>query len=125
MSVIKLYKDSKSLVTLLIVVVKKASALYKPESLLGLFNKFIDLSNYIPSSFYNAYYKHFGKHRCFSLESMLLCFFVQKLLKLNTLTQLRAVLLNSYELRSFCNLNGNVPLCLKLLMLILISALCL
>jgi len=40
---------------------------------------------------------------------MLLCFFVQKLLKLNTLTQLRAVLLNSYELRSFCNLNGNVP----------------
>uniref|UniRef100_A0A7C5V2K9 Transposase n=1 Tax=Caldicellulosiruptor owensensis TaxID=55205 RepID=A0A7C5V2K9_9FIRM len=87
----------------------KASALYKPESLLGLFNKFINLSNYIPSSFYNAYYKHFGKHRCFSLESMLLCFFVQKLLKLNTLTQLRAVLLNSYELRSFCNLNGNVP----------------
>jgi hypothetical protein len=27
----------------------------------------------------------------------------------NTLTQLCAVLLSSYELRSFCNLNGNVP----------------
>lgn len=40
---------------------------------------------------------------------MLLCFLVQKLLKLNTLTQLRAVVLNSYELRLFCNLNGNVP----------------
>jgi len=38
----------------------KALALYKPESLLGLFNKFIDLSHYIPSSFYNAYYKHFA-----------------------------------------------------------------
>ncbi|ADQ05988.1 conserved hypothetical protein [Caldicellulosiruptor hydrothermalis 108] len=87
----------------------KASALYKPESLLGLFNKFIDLSHYIPSSFYNAYYKYFGKHRYFSLESMLCCFLVQKLLKLNTLTQLRAVLLNSFELRSFCNLHGNVP----------------
>jgi len=71
----------------------KASALHKPESLLGLFNKFIDLSNYIPSSFYNTYYKYFGKHRQFSLESMLLRFFVQKLLKLNTLTQLRAVIL--------------------------------
>lgn len=87
----------------------KASALYKPESLLGLFNNFINLSDYIPSSFYNAYYKYFGRNRSFSLESMLLCFFVQKLLKLNTLTQLRAVLLNSYELRLFCNLNGNVP----------------
>ncbi|WP_416352876.1 transposase [Caldicellulosiruptor acetigenus] len=27
----------------------------------------------------------------------------------NTLTQLCAVLLSSHELRSFCNLNGNVP----------------
>jgi len=86
----------------------KASALHQPESLLGLFEKFIVLSQFIPDSFYKAYYKYFGKHRNFSLESMLCAFLVQKILKLSTLTQLRAVLSKSYELRSFCNLN-NVP----------------
>lgn len=86
----------------------KASALYSPESLLGLFEKFIDLSQFIPDSFYKAYYKYFGKHRNFSLESMLCAFFIQKILKLNTITQLRAVLFKSYELRTFCNFE-NVP----------------
>ncbi len=85
-----------------------ASALYSPESLLGLFEKFIDLSQFIPDSFYKAYYKYFGKHRSFSLESMLCAFFIQKILKLNTITQLRAVLFKSYELRTFCNFE-NVP----------------
>ncbi len=83
----------------------KASALSTPESLLGLFEKFIDLSQFIPTSFYKAYYKYFGKNRNFSLESMLSAFFIQKILKLNTLTQLRAVLSKSYELRVFCNFN--------------------
>lgn len=86
----------------------KASALHQPESLFGLFEKFIHLSEFIPDSFYKAYYKYFGKHRNFPLESMLCAFFVQKILKFSTLTQLRAVLSKSYELRSFCNL-GNVP----------------
>lgn len=82
----------------------KNVALNKPHSLLGFFNNFIDLSQFIPQSFYKAYYHYFGKHREFSLESILCAFFVQKILKLSTLTQLRAVLLNSFELRNFCNL---------------------
>ncbi len=83
----------------------KNVALNNPHSLLAYFNNFIDLSKFIPHSFYKAYYQYFGKHREFSLESILCAFIVQKILKLSTLTQLRAVLLNSFELRCFCNLN--------------------
>ncbi len=83
----------------------KTLLLSNPHTLLGFFSNFIDLNQFIPTSFFKTYYKHFGRQRDFSLQSMLCAFFVQKILKLPTLTQLRAILLNSYELRIFCNFN--------------------
>ncbi|WP_207180368.1 transposase [Anaerocellum diazotrophicum] len=91
LSFLELYEDVKNL------------ALNNPHNLLGFFNKYININNFIPQSFFKAYYKYFGKHRCFSLQSMLCAFFIQKIFKFSTLTQLRAVLLNSYQLKSFCN----------------------
>ncbi|WP_416352864.1 transposase [Caldicellulosiruptor morganii] len=73
--------------------------------MLGFFSNFIDLNQFIPASFFKTYYKYFGRQRDFSLQSMLCAFFVQKILKLTTLTWLRAILLNSYQLRIFCNFN--------------------
>lgn len=40
------------------------------NDLLSLLNEFIDISEFIPFSFYQKYYSHFGKKRGFSLESM-------------------------------------------------------
>ncbi|WP_408605205.1 MULTISPECIES: transposase [Caldicellulosiruptor] len=83
----------------------KNIALNNPQNLLGFFSNFIDLNQFIPQSFFKVYYKHFGKQRDFSLQSMLCAHFNQKIFKLSTLIQLRAILFNSYELRIFCNFN--------------------
>ena len=72
--------------------------------------KFIDLSNYIPSSFYNAYYKYFGKHRQFSLESMLLKLLCPKITQ--TQYPYPASCCTSYTAMNFALsviLFGNVP----------------
>ncbi|EGD50035.1 hypothetical protein TheetDRAFT_3157 [Thermoanaerobacter ethanolicus JW 200] len=49
----------------------------KPK-FIKLFDSFIDLSELIPPSFYAHYYSHFGRHRDFSLESMLTSLIIQK-----------------------------------------------
>ncbi|MEM5245156.1 DDE transposase, partial [Thermoanaerobacter sp. CM-CNRG TB177] len=51
----------------------------KPK-FIKLFDSFVDLSELIPSSFYAHYYSHFGRHRDFSLESMLTALIIQKIL---------------------------------------------
>jgi len=61
----------------------KNVALNNPHSLLGYFNNFIDLSKFIPQSFYKTYYQYFGKHRDFSLESILCVFILQNVLSIS------------------------------------------
>ena len=48
------------------------------SNLLTLLNQFINISDFIPFSFYQKYYSHFGKKRDFSLESMLYAFILKK-----------------------------------------------
>jgi len=84
----------------------KLSALSSPKSFLGLCEKFFDLSQSIPESFYKAKLttNTLVNTETFPLENpCFLSFLHPKILKLNTITQLRAILFESYELRTFCN----------------------
>jgi hypothetical protein len=47
------------------------------NNLLNLLNQFINISDFIPFSFYQKYYSHFGTKRDFSLESMLSLLFLK------------------------------------------------
>ncbi|HHW58245.1 MAG TPA: transposase, partial [Clostridia bacterium] len=73
----------------------------KPK-FIKLFDSFIDLSELIPPSFYAHYYSHFGRHRDFSLESMLTALIIQKILSIPTVQLLVHVLKLSKELRELC-----------------------
>ncbi|ABY92607.1 MULTISPECIES: transposase [Thermoanaerobacteraceae] len=73
----------------------------KPK-FIKLFDSFVDLSELIPSSFYAHYYSHFGRHRDFSLESMLTALIIQKILSIPTVQLLAHVLKLSKELRELC-----------------------
>jgi hypothetical protein len=70
--------------------------------LLSLLSEFIDISEFIPFSFYQKYYSHFGKKRDFSLESMLSAFILKNLLSIPHIDLLISLLHISSELRSFC-----------------------
>lgn len=73
----------------------------KPK-FIKLFDSFINFSELIPSSFYDHYYSSLGRHRDFSLESMLCALIIQKILSIPT-TQLLVHILNlSKELRELC-----------------------
>ncbi len=54
------------------------------NNLLSLLDQFVDISTFIPFSFYQRYYAHFGKKRDFSLESMLRFFILKNLLSIPT-----------------------------------------
>lgn len=71
-------------------------------NLLSLLDEFIDIREFIPFSFYQKYYAHFGTKRDFSLESMLSAFILKNLLSI-PYTDLLITFLNlSSELRTFC-----------------------
>ncbi|SHD76880.1 hypothetical protein [Schnuerera ultunensis] len=50
------------------------------NNLLGLLDQFINISDFIPFSFYQKYYSHFGRKRNFSLESMINAFILKNIL---------------------------------------------
>lgn len=72
------------------------------SNLLSLLNEFIDISEFIPFSFYQKYYSDLGTNRDFSLESMLLAFILKNILSIPTIDLLISLLHISPEMRSFC-----------------------
>lgn len=72
------------------------------NNLLSLLDEFINISDYIPFSFYQRYYSRLGKTRDFSLESMLYAFILKNLLSIPNVDLLISLLNISYEMRSFC-----------------------
>ena len=72
------------------------------NNLLSLLEQFVDISTFIPFSFYQRYYAHFGKKRDFSLESMLRFFILKNILSIPTVDLLITLLNISTELRNFC-----------------------
>jgi uncharacterized membrane protein len=62
----------------------------------------LDLSEFLPSSFYSAHYNYFGRNRTYSLESMLSAFILQKILGIPTLVLLVNIFSLSSDLRDFC-----------------------
>ena len=72
------------------------------DDLLSLLNQFINISNFIPFSFYQKYYSKFGRKRDFSLESMLNAFIIKNILSIPSIDLLITFLSISSELRRFC-----------------------
>jgi len=72
------------------------------NNLLSLLDEFINITELIPSSFYQKYYSKFGTNRDFSLESMLSAFILKNILCLSSVDLLILLLNISYELRSYC-----------------------
>lgn len=52
------------------------------DTLLSLLDKFINISDFIPFSFYQSYYSKLGSKRDFSLESMLNAFILKNILSI-------------------------------------------
>ena len=72
------------------------------NDLLSLLSEFIDISDFIPFSFYQKYYSHFGRKRDFSLEAMLNAFIIKNILSIPSIDLLITFLSISSELRKFC-----------------------
>ncbi|WFA09191.1 transposase [Tissierella sp. Yu-01] len=71
-------------------------------NLLDLLNQFINITEFIPFSFYQKYYSHFGRKKIYSLESMLSAFIIKNLLSIPSIDLLISLLHISSEMRSFC-----------------------
>ena len=72
------------------------------DNLLSLLDEFINISDFIPFSFYQRYYSKFGTKRDFSLESMLNAFIIKNILSIPSIDLLITFLSISSELRKFC-----------------------
>ncbi len=72
------------------------------NNLLNLLNQFINISDYIPFSFYQKYYAHFGTKRDFTLESMIYAFILKNILAIPSIDLLISLLHISSEMRQFC-----------------------
>lgn len=72
------------------------------NDLLSLLNKFIDINEFIPFSFYQSYYSNLGRKRDFSLESMLNAFIIKNILSIPSVDLLITFLSISSELRKSC-----------------------
>ncbi|NLC67177.1 MAG: transposase [Clostridium sp.] len=72
------------------------------DNLLSLLDEFINISDFIPFSFYQKYYSKFGVKRDFTLESMLNAFIVKNILSIPSIDLLITILSISSELRQFC-----------------------
>lgn len=72
------------------------------ETLLSLLDEFINISDFIPFSFYQNYYSKFGSKRDFSLESMLNAFILKNILSIPSIDLLITFLSISPNIRDFC-----------------------
>ena len=70
-----------------------------------LISQHINLSQFIPSEFYAAFYKFYGRKRKFALLSFLNALLVKTLFKLPTIKALVAFINASPECAAFCNLS--------------------
>ena len=52
------------------------------NNLLSLLDEFINISDFIPYSFYDSYYSKLGRNREYSLESMLSTFILKNILSI-------------------------------------------
>lgn len=67
-----------------------------------LLDQHLDLSEFIPSSFYNAFYKRFGRRRKYHLNSFISALLFQKMVAIPTDSLLLILLNLCKELRDFC-----------------------
>jgi len=72
------------------------------DNLLSLLDEFINISDFIPFSFYQSYYSKFGSKRDFSLESMLNAFLLKNILSIPSINLLITFLSISPTIRNFC-----------------------
>ena len=73
-------------------------------NLISLLDEFINISDFIPFSFYQNYYSELGSKRDFSLESMLNAFIIKNILSIPSVDLLITFFNISSELRDFCGL---------------------
>lgn len=73
----------------------------KTNDLFSLFDQYINISELIPMSFYNAYYSKLGKSRDFPLEGMIKSFIFYNLLSLSSISTLRFIIDISSDFRRF------------------------
>lgn len=72
------------------------------SNLISLLNQFIDISEFIPFSFYQSYYSKFGRKRDFTIESMIYAFIIKNILSIPTIDLLISLLHISSEIRNCC-----------------------
>ena len=72
------------------------------ETLLSLLDEFVNISDFIPFSFYQSYYSKLGSKRDFSLESMLNAFILKNILSIPSIDLLITFLSISPSIRNFC-----------------------
>ena len=78
-------------------------------NLLTLLDKFIDISSYIPHSFYKSYYRQFGRDRKYSLESMISFFILKNILCISSIdTMINILSLSSWVGRDTRALDKNL-----------------
>jgi len=73
----------------------------KPE-LFRLLDEHLDWDAIIPDTFYDAFYKRFGRNRKYDLESFMRSLFLQRIFHYIEDTQLLNTLRFSYEMRDYC-----------------------
>lgn len=76
---------------------------------LSLLDEHIDFDTIIPCQFYEAYHSYMGRKRVFPLECFIRALFVQRLLGMEHISQLRTLLTFSKELRDFCGFGRQIP----------------
>lgn len=71
-------------------------------SFLSLLETHLDISEYVPTSFYNNFYKSFGRKRKYQLDSFLYALLIQRIFSIPMDSLLITFLKFSKELREFC-----------------------
>jgi len=84
----------------------------KPE-LFRLLDEHLDWDDLIPDSFYNAFYRRFGRNRKYDLEGFMKSLFLQRIFHYIEDTQLLNTLRFSHEMRDYCGFD-KVPDAAKL-----------
>ncbi|MTI69496.1 MAG: hypothetical protein FH751_04465 [Firmicutes bacterium] len=76
----------------------KFNKFFNQNNLHSLLNEFIDISDFIPFSFYRKYYSKFGRKRNFSLVSMINAFIIKNIFSIPTVDLLIIFLQTPSEL---------------------------
>ena len=80
----------------------------KPK-FLEMLEKYLNLKELIPLSFYHAYYNHLGRDREYSLDSILSALLLQRILGIPTASMLFVILELSKDIRKYCGFKTNIP----------------